>query len=97
MQIYKEALKSASCAAVHFTEIETEYECDTFFPPVDSSVYSLWSATAPQRSKNDRFSFLCLTRADAADSQPQLPPAVAKHEELQVPLDSVGALYPPRA
>ena len=86
-QIYEEALKSAACAAVHLTEIETEYECDTFFPPLDRSVFSLWSATAPHRTKADRCSFLCYTRAEAVADQPQLPPAVAsRHEELQVVL-----------
>lgn len=87
-QIYEEALKSAACAAVHLTQIETEYECDTFFPPLDRSVFSLWSATAPHRTKADRCSFLCYTRAEAATTdQPQLPPAVAsRHEELQVVL-----------
>jgi Dihydrofolate reductase len=86
LQVYQEALQSADCSVVHLTQIEGEYPCDTFFPPLDSAQYRLWSASAPQRHKDDRYSFLCYTRAGpAGGAAPQLPPGLAsRHEELQV-------------
>ncbi len=70
-----------------FAQIEGDYPCDTFFPAIDTSVYRLWSAAAPQRHKGDRFSFLTYTRVTPAGGGEavRLPPAVAsRHEELQV-------------
>ena len=84
--MYQEALQSADCSVVHLTQIEGDYPCDTFFPPLDSTQYRLWSASAPQRHKDDRYSFLCYTRAGpAGGAAPQLPPGLAsRHEEQQV-------------
>ena len=84
--MYKEALQSADCSVVHLTQIEGDYPCDTFFPQLDGAQYRLWSASAPQRHKDDRYSFLCYTRAGPAGSAaPQLPPGLAsRHEEQQV-------------
>jgi Dihydrofolate reductase len=85
LQVYQEALQSAECSVVHLTQIEGEYPCDTFFPPLDGAQYRLWSASAPQRHKDDRYSFLCYTRADASGAVPRLPPGLAsRHEEHQV-------------
>lgn len=35
--VYKEAMASNDCYRVYLTEILAEYECDTFFPTIDSS------------------------------------------------------------
>ncbi|KAI3887175.1 hypothetical protein MKW92_016768 [Papaver armeniacum] len=34
----REALNAPGCDAIHLTEIETNIECDTFIPPVDSAL-----------------------------------------------------------
>jgi Dihydrofolate reductase len=93
-QVYEEALQSAECSVVHLTQIEGEYPCDTFFPPLDGAQYRLWSASAPQRHKDDRYSFLCYARSgDAGGAAPQLPPGLAsRHEEHQVRMAAVSCM-----
>lgn len=83
-QIYKEALASERCAAIHLTQIEAEedIECDTFFPPIDPARYRFWSGAAPRREGALRYRFLCYTPTNAPSQT--FPPAMAsKHEELQ--------------
>lgn len=80
---------------VHLTQIEGDYPCDTFFPPLDGAQYRLWSASAPQRHKDDRYSFLCYTRAGSdGGGAPRLLPGVAsRHEEHQVNLRVLPASF----
>lgn len=35
--VYKEAMQSADCERVYLTEILAKYECDAFFPSIDST------------------------------------------------------------
>lgn len=82
-QVYKEAMLFPECEAVHLTCIHRDYECDTVFPRLPD-VFSLWSASPPQRDSGNKIEFLCYTRSDRADTQPRLPPGLAsKHEEQQ--------------
>jgi len=39
--IYEEALRLPQCKRVYLTRIDKEFECDTFFPEIDESVYRL--------------------------------------------------------
>ncbi|KAH9320160.1 hypothetical protein KI387_021929, partial [Taxus chinensis] len=41
-QVFREALNEPNCDAIHITAIETPFECDTFMPPVDKSVFRPW-------------------------------------------------------
>ncbi|BDA43329.1 Bifunctional dihydrofolate reductase-thymidylate synthase [Coccomyxa sp. Obi] len=85
-QVYEEALPSPLCSAVHFTAIESEVDCDTFFPEMRQDKWRLWSSSAPRRDKDMRYSFQCYVPASATSSStaPSLPPALAaQHEELQ--------------
>ena len=83
-QVYKEAVQSELCAAIHLTRIDEDYECDTFFPEIDQSRFKLWSAAAPQKDQGVRYSFLCYT-ATNQDEPVSLPAAIASnHEEQQV-------------
>ena len=88
-------MQSSACAVVHYTSIDGDYPCDTFFPAIDSSQFRLWSASAPQRAPTgDRYSFLCYTRAGSVKPI-KLPPAVAsRHEEHQVRLMCLQATRP---
>ena len=83
-QVYKEAVEAPECAVIHLTLIESDFECDTFFPEIDPKRFALWSA-APPRSDNDiRYHFLCYT-SRSMDGAPQLPSGIAsKHDEQQV-------------
>lgn len=94
-QIYKESMDSPSLVAIHLTLVESDVECDTFFPVVNEDKFKLWAATSPKRDSPDgpRYSFLLYTRADdktvqASDFQTNvqkiLPPAtLPQHEEEQ--------------
>lgn len=41
--IYEEALRLPQCKRIYLTRIEKEFECDTFFPDIDESVFKLTS------------------------------------------------------
>ena len=82
-QVYKEALESPLCDAVHLTAIESDLECDTFFPAIDGSKFRVWSSSPVRREKETEYTFLCYSRSGKVDP-PALPAALrAKHEELQ--------------
>lgn len=88
LQVYREALESPQCSAIHLTQIQEDVPCDTFFPALDPASWRLWSSTAPHRQNELRFAFLCYTPAAQA-APPRLPAAVAgRHEEYQVPLQT---------
>lgn len=39
--LYKEAMKSDRCHRIYLTEIKAQFECDTFFPPIDGCAFGL--------------------------------------------------------
>ncbi|XP_042482702.1 putative bifunctional dihydrofolate reductase-thymidylate synthase isoform X2 [Macadamia integrifolia] len=67
-QIFKESLNAPGCEAIHITEIETSFECDTFIPPIDFSVFQPWYSTFPLVESNIRFSFVTYVRVRASTS-----------------------------
>lgn len=84
-QVYREAIEAPECAVIHLTVIESDFDCDTFFPEIDPKRFALWSAAAPQSDSDIRYHFLCYT-ARSIDGPPQLPTGIAsQHEEQQVP------------
>ena len=34
-------MKSPNCHRVYLTDVKAEFECDTFFPPMDQSIFKL--------------------------------------------------------
>ena len=82
-QVYKEAIQVPECAIIHFTLVESDFDCDTYFPTIDPKRFSLWSAAAPQSDQGTRYQFLCYVAQDHVP--PQVPAATAsRHEEQQV-------------
>ncbi|XP_057737137.1 bifunctional dihydrofolate reductase-thymidylate synthase-like [Arachis stenosperma] len=61
-QIFRETLNAPGCEAIHITEIQTSIECDTFMPPVDSSVFQLWYSSFPKMENSIRYSFTTYVR-----------------------------------
>jgi len=52
--IYREAIAHPSCHRVYLTQIDADYECDTFFPTVDKSIFELVTDTqAPQGKQTE--------------------------------------------
>ena len=41
LQLPQTAMKSPLCDTLYVTEVLSEFEADTFFPPIDTSVYHL--------------------------------------------------------
>lgn len=39
--VYEEALRLSQCKRIYLTRIDEEYQCDTFFPEIDETVYRL--------------------------------------------------------
>lgn len=50
-QVYRDAIASPHCTAIHLTVIEKDFECDTTFPAIDPARFRLWSASEPQRTE----------------------------------------------
>ncbi|KAB2635602.1 bifunctional dihydrofolate reductase-thymidylate synthase-like [Pyrus ussuriensis x Pyrus communis] len=61
-QILREALNAPGCEAIHITEIETNIECDTFIPAIDSSVFQPWYSSFPKVEIGIRHSFTTYVR-----------------------------------
>ncbi|KAF4361890.1 hypothetical protein G4B88_009262 [Cannabis sativa] len=61
-QVLREALNSSSCDAIHITDIETNIECDTFIPAIDSSAFQPWYSSFPAVENNIRYSFTTYVR-----------------------------------
>ena len=60
--IYAEALLHPQCEMVHLTEIQSEPECDTFFPALPSDEFRLWSRSQPLQSKDHAIVFKAYVR-----------------------------------
>ncbi|KAJ7978340.1 Bifunctional dihydrofolate reductase-thymidylate synthase [Quillaja saponaria] len=62
------------------TDIETNIECDTFIPDVDSSIFQLWYSSFPRVENNIRFSFMTYVRvrSSAAESLSQNIDAISE-------------------
>uniref|UniRef100_A0A7C9ECN4 dihydrofolate reductase n=1 Tax=Opuntia streptacantha TaxID=393608 RepID=A0A7C9ECN4_OPUST len=57
-QVLRDALNAPGCEAIHLTDIETNFDCDTFIPHIDSSVFHKWCSTGPVVENDIRFSFV---------------------------------------
>ncbi|KAI5314154.1 hypothetical protein L3X38_043330 [Prunus dulcis] len=65
-QILREALNAPGCDAIHITEIETDIECDTFIPAIDSSVFQPWYSSFPKVENSIRHSFTTYVRVSSS-------------------------------
>lgn len=61
-QVYREAVAHANCAAVHLTEIQSDVECDTFFPKLPEGRFQLWGRTPLQKTGKHQITFKCYVR-----------------------------------
>ncbi|KAK7310622.1 hypothetical protein RJT34_08234 [Clitoria ternatea] len=69
-QIFREALNAPGCEAVHITEIQSSIECNTFMPPVDSTVFWPWYSSFPKVENNIRYSFTTYVRVRSSATEP---------------------------
>ncbi|KAJ4834415.1 hypothetical protein Tsubulata_036044 [Turnera subulata] len=72
-EILRDGLNAPQCEAIHITEIETSFDCDTFIPMVDLSVFQPWYSSPPLVENNIRHTFVTYVRvrssAVASDHQ----------------------------
>ena len=54
-QVYKQAIESDACAAIHLTLVEQQAAADTFFPAIDPARFRLWSASSPRQDNGTRW------------------------------------------
>ncbi|KAF5203467.1 Bifunctional dihydrofolate reductase-thymidylate synthase [Thalictrum thalictroides] len=66
-QIFRDALNSPECDAIHMTEIEASIECDTFMPPIDLKQFHPWSSSFPLVEDNIRHSFVTYVRVNSSE------------------------------
>nr|KYP39188.1 hypothetical protein KK1_039521 [Cajanus cajan] len=80
-QIFREALDAPGCEAIHLTEIQSSIECDTFMPPVDSTIFCPWYSSFPKVENEIRYSFTTFVRFEVKDFS-FLPKMIfERHEE----------------
>lgn len=79
-------LNGAACDAIHITEIETDIECDTFMPPVDSHLFHPWYSSFPLVENNIRHSFVTYVRVrrTAVDIGTQINGTKANSSKFEV-------------
>ncbi|KAJ6927246.1 hypothetical protein NC651_011350 [Populus alba x Populus x berolinensis] len=61
-QILRESLNAPGCDAIHITEIETDFDCDTFIPAIDTSVFQPWYSSFPKVENDIRHCFTTYVR-----------------------------------
>ncbi|KAJ6739102.1 BIFUNCTIONAL DIHYDROFOLATE REDUCTASE-THYMIDYLATE SYNTHASE [Salix koriyanagi] len=61
-QILRESLNAPGCDAIHITEIEMDFDCDTFIPAIDTSVFQPWYSSFPKVEKDIRHCFTTYVR-----------------------------------
>ncbi|CAN1255916.1 Bifunctional dihydrofolate reductase-thymidylate synthase [Linum perenne] len=70
-QILRESLNAAKCDAIHLTEIQTSFECDTFIPAIDCSVFQPWYSSPPVVENGIRFCFTTYARVRSSVVEPE--------------------------
>ncbi|KAM7275439.1 hypothetical protein ACFE04_017305 [Oxalis oulophora] len=68
-QIYRDAFNAPECEAIHITEIETSFECDTFIPAIDLSTFHPWYSSFPVVENKIRYCFTSYVRVRNPVSQ----------------------------
>eukprot|EP00252_Welwitschia_mirabilis_P019795 TRINITY_DN4685_c0_g1_i1.p1 TRINITY_DN4685_c0_g1~~TRINITY_DN4685_c0_g1_i1.p1 ORF type:complete len:569 (-),score=95.06 TRINITY_DN4685_c0_g1_i1:260-1966(-) len=61
-QVFREAFYSPNCDAIHITEIENTFECDTFMPSIDTSIFQPWYSSFPLVENGIRHSYTTYVR-----------------------------------
>lgn len=65
----REVINAPGCEAIHLTDIEASIECDTFMPPIDSSVFRSWYSSFPLVENDIRYSFVTYVRAQSSSTE----------------------------
>lgn len=67
--MYREALNAPECEAIHLTEIQSNIECDTFMPPIDTTIFQPWYSSFPKVENNIRYSFTTYVRVRSSAAE----------------------------
>lgn len=63
-QIFYDAIHNANCATLYITEIEGDFECDTFFPKIDPRKFKKISESALREENAIKFKFVKYRKAE---------------------------------
>eukprot|EP00897_Mesotaenium_endlicherianum_P004393 jgi/Mesen1/3982/ME000210S03232 len=89
-EVYREALVSPLCEAIHLTEIEGDITCDTFIPPIDKTIFKVWADSAPIVENGLRYSIVNYLRVDKDKAGPAMPAVLANGQNHQRDGESKG-------
>lgn len=56
-QIYFDAIKNPDCESVYLTEIDGHFDCDAFFPKIDSKVFKKTFESEEKTENGNKFRF----------------------------------------
>ncbi|CAN1255921.1 Bifunctional dihydrofolate reductase-thymidylate synthase [Linum perenne] len=82
-QILRESLNAAKCDAIHLTEIQTSFECDTFIPAIDCSVFQPWYSSPPVVENGIRFCFTTYARPEGGCDD-KVPSNVVENSKFEI-------------
>lgn len=57
-QIFTDAIRHPECTTIYLTEIESVFDCDTFFPKVDKNIFKKASESQVHEENGVRFRFI---------------------------------------
>lgn len=57
-KVFEEAIKHPLCQKIYMTQIEADFQCDTFFPPIDSKVFQLVESSDTQEENKLKYQYL---------------------------------------
>ena len=61
-QIFAEAIKHPDCQKIYLTEIDAEFDCDTFFPKFDKNIFKKISESEVHEENGVKFRFVLYRR-----------------------------------
>lgn len=67
--MHRESLNAPECEAIHITEIHASIECDTFMPPINSTIFRPWYSSFPKVENNISYSFTTYARVRSSTSE----------------------------
>ncbi|XP_071730005.1 bifunctional dihydrofolate reductase-thymidylate synthase 1-like [Rutidosis leptorrhynchoides] len=67
-EILRESLNGSGCDAIHITEIEADFDCDTFIPAIDTSQFQPWYSSFPSVEKGVRHCFTTYVRVKNSET-----------------------------
>lgn len=56
-QVFEDALRYEHCHAIFYTLVLFDFECDVFFPKIDTNIFQIEMEEPPRMSKHEEFAY----------------------------------------